>query len=351
MYNKQKILAILLGLIIVFVILAGCTQSKAPVGESKVRAEETGREKIRIAQQFGLVYAPLMIAQEKGFFEKYGLEVEWKRFGSGGAAREALASGELDAAFMGIPPFLIGWDKGVPAKVAVGYVVSPVSLVTYKSEIKSLKDFKSGDKIALPSPGSMQHILLAMAAERELGNANAFDDMLVALPHPDGCSAMLAKKDITAHFTTPPYLFEELSQQGYKEVLTGAEAFGQEFGFNVGLVTKEYHDKHPRGYASFVMGVSEAITWINHHKEEAAEILAPEFNMPKEKLYKYMTWPGLNYTTAPYGLIGFAEFMKKAGYISKLPQDISEIAWENISAFIGMREGSPSMMEQLQQRK
>lgn len=332
----KKLLILFLLTVLVTISLTGCT-GKGETAD-QISAGEKGY-KIRIAEQFGLVYAPLMIAREKGFFEKYGLDVEWKRFGSGGAAREALASGDLDAAFMGIPPFLIGWDKGVPAKVALGYVVSPVSLVTYNPEIRSIKDLKPGYKIALPSPGSVQHILLSMTAERELGDPRALDDLLVALPHPDGAAAMIAKKDIDAHFTTPPYLFEELSQPGYVEILKGTEAFGGEFSFNVGLVTLKYHDENPQGYAAFIQGVNEAIAWINLNKREAAKILSPKFNLPEDKLYKYMTWEGMNYTTASYGLLEFAEFMKKTGYIGRLPKDLSEVAYENVLAVIGKREG------------
>ena len=51
-----------------------------------------------------------------------------------------------------------------------------------------------------------------MELEKVMGDPNALDDNLVALPHPDGAQAMLSKKDIVAHFTTPPYLFEELSK-------------------------------------------------------------------------------------------------------------------------------------------
>ena len=120
---------------------------------------------IKIAGQFGLVYAPLTIAEKLHIFEKNGLKPVWKEYGSGAAVREALISGEADVGFMGIPPFLIGWEKGCPWKVAMGFVVVPVGLVTNNPKIKSLKDFKPDDKIAVPSPGSVQHILLAMAAE------------------------------------------------------------------------------------------------------------------------------------------------------------------------------------------
>jgi NitT/TauT family transport system substrate-binding protein len=347
--KKQKMVSVVFVCLILSVCLISACSTKSEVGNSPVKTEDY--QKIRVAKQFGLVYAPLVAAEKRGFFQKYGLQVEWITLGSGGSVREAMAAGEIDVAFMGIPPFLIGWDKGLPAKIAAGYAVIPVSLVTYNPDIKTLSDFKPGHKIAVPSPGSIQHILLAMALEKQAGNPNALDDNLVALPHPDGAQAMLAKKDVVAHFTTPPYLFEELAQPGYGVVLEGSQAFGEDFNFNVAVVTKQYHDEHPNGYASFVIGLNDAMNWINENKGEAAELLAPEFKIEKEKLFEYLTADGINYTTAPYGLMGFADFMKKAGYISNVPEELSEIAWENILAQVGKKEGNPSTVEMMQYAK
>ena len=305
-------------------------------------------EEIKIAGQFGLVYAPLMVAQSRKIFEKYGLKPVWKEYGSGGAVREALISGEVDVGFMGIPPFLIGWDKGCQWKAAMGFVVVPVGLVTYDPNIKSLKDFKTGDKIAVPSPGSVQHILLAMAAEKELGSATALDNNIVAMPHPDAAAALISKKGIKAHFTTPPYLFEELSQPGFHLVVDDITIFGHPFSFNVGVASERFHDRRPVVYSSFVNAISEAMAWINANKKAVANLLAPEFKLTPEKTMAYLTWEGMNYTTAPYGLMGFAEFMQKAGYIKKAPQQMEEIAFENVLAFVGSRAGGRSEIEKIQ---
>mgnify|MGYP000949109252 FL=1 len=305
-------------------------------------------QEIRIAGQFGLVYAPLMVAKKRGIFEKYGLKPVWKEYGSGGAVREALVAGEVDVGFMGIPPFLIGWDKGCQWKVAMGFVVVPVGLVTYDPAIKSLKDFKPGDKIAVPSPGSVQHILLAMAAEKELGSANALDNNIVAMPHPDAAAALISKKGIKAHFTTPPYLFEELSQPGFHLVIDDLQIFGHPFSFNVGVANQRFHDQKPAAYSSFVNAIGEAMAWINTNKKTAANLLAPEFKLTPEKTLEYLTWEGMNYTIAPYGLMGFAEFMQKSGHIKKVPRSFEEIAYENMLAIIGNRAGAPSEIESLQ---
>lgn len=305
---------------------------------------------IKIAGQFGFVYAPLMVADKLHTFEKYGLKPVWREYGSGSAVREALISGDADVGFMGIPPFLIGWDKGTPWKACLGFMVVPVGLVTNRPEIRSLKDFKPGDKIAVPSPGSVQHILLAMAAEKELGDPKALDRNLVAMAHPDAAAALMAKKGVDAHFTTPPYLFEELSQPGAHLVTDDVKSFGKPFSFNVGVATKRFHDTRPVDYAAFCMAVQEATAYINEYPEKTAELLASEFKLTVKETTKYMTWPGMNFTTAPYGLMGFADFMKEAGYIKKVPGRLSDICWENLLAFVGERAGGQSAIEKLQYR-
>jgi NitT/TauT family transport system substrate-binding protein len=70
---------------------------------------------VRIAQGYGIAYAPVYIMEKKKLLEKYlpGMTIEWPVFGGPAAATEALAANRLDAAFMGIPQTLIAWDKGI----------------------------------------------------------------------------------------------------------------------------------------------------------------------------------------------------------------------------------------------
>jgi NitT/TauT family transport system substrate-binding protein len=270
--------------------------------------------------------------------------------GSGGAINEAFIAGEIDVAVMGIPPFLIGWDKGIPWRVASGMCIMPLSLQTYNADINSLTDFGPNDKIAYPAPGSIQHILLSMAAEKQLGSPTALDDIGVAMSHPDAAAALMNQKDITGHFTSPPYNFQELSQEGIHTVVDGTEAFGSEFTFLVAVASQDLYDNNPQAYAAFVMGIAEASDYINQHPTEAAAILAPSFGLDEETTLKYLTWPGMDYVTTPLGLMGFSDFMLNAGYIGKVPASISDVAYPNVVAAVGQQSGTPSELETLQYR-
>ena len=336
-------------LVLSAILLSACSSTAAAPAAAEASAPVTT---LRVAQQFGLGYAALTIADELNLFEKYlpGLQVEWLQLGSGGAINEAFIAGEIDVAVMGIPPFLIGWDKGIPWRVASGMCIMPLSLQTYKENINSLADFGPDDKIAYPAPGSIQHILLSMAAERQLGSPTALDDIGVAMAHPDAAAALMNEKDISGHFTSPPYNFQELSQEGIHTVVDGTEAFGSEFTFLVAVASEDLYENNPQAYAAFVMGIADASDYINQHPQEAAAILAPSFGLDEETTLKYLTWPGMDYVTTPLGLMGFSDFMLNAGYIEKVPESISDIAYPNVVAAIGQQSGTPTELETLQYR-
>ena len=338
-------------LTLIGVLFASCAPAAA-ITEPEQSSQTGEVVTMRVAQQFGLGYAALTIADELDLFEKYnpGLQVEWLQLGSGGAIREAFIAGEVDVAVMGIPPFLIGWDAGVPWKVASGMCVMPLTMQTYKEEINSLSDLTNEDRVAYPSPGSIQHILLSMAAEKELGSPTALDDIGVAMAHPDAAAALMNKSDITAHFTSPPYNFEELKSEGIKTVVDGTDAFGTEFTFLIAVASEDLFVNAPQAYSAFVMGIAEATDFINENPEEAAKILAPSFSLDEETTLEYLTWPGMNYVTTPLGLMGFSDFMQDAGYIENVPEKISDLSFPNISAALGAAQGEEGVLETLQYR-
>ncbi len=333
---------------VLLLICSGCSgSSKTPISTGN------SSSKVTIAQQFGLAYAPVQIVKEKQLMEKYlpGVAVTWVQMGTGPTIRDAMVTGQVDIGFMGISPFLIGWDKGAEWKIATASGSQPLALITYKENIEKINDFTSADKIATPAIASIQHILLSMAAGRELGNPRAFDNQMVSLTHPDAVTSLLAKKDVTAHFSSPPYIAQELAVSGMHQILNGEEAYGGEFTFIFGVATNKFHDTNPPAYAAFIAAFNEAVAFINNNPQEAAAILAPINQMTVEDTYKSLTWEGTNYCSTPAGILGMAEFMNTIGYISKSPAHISEIVFENVEAAIGRRYGGQSTIELLQQGK
>ncbi len=113
------------------------------------------------------------------------------------------------------------------------------------------------------------------------------------MPHPDGMNALFTKNDVTAHFTSPPFIMKELQQPGFRLILSGNEAMGGDFTFIGGTVKNSFSVNHPEVIGVLNRIIEETNTFINNNPEKAAEILAPVYKMEKEELVKYLTWDGM----------------------------------------------------------
>ncbi|QSX09393.1 ABC transporter substrate-binding protein [Alkalibacter rhizosphaerae] len=313
--NKRN--RILLVLLIFMFLMQGCS------------SETDGEKTIRIAEQYGIAYAPVQVMKEMKYIEEEleGATVVWEQLANTAAIREAMIAGELDVGFMAIPPFLIGWDKGMDWKIATGLSYVPVGLVA-KEEIPSLEGIGSEHRIALPQPGSVQHILLSMASKREFGDPKRFDDRLVTLSHPDGVQALFSGSEVSAHFTSTPYLEQELDQEGFHLILDGKEAFGQEFSFIIGATTADFHEEDPEAYQAFVKGIQKSVDYINEKPREAAALLTKYYDMDEDTIYGYLTDPEAEFSTTAKGMKRFGDFMLESEYIEKMYGSVEEILWE-----------------------
>ncbi len=312
----MKKIGLILGILSLF-LLPACGSEK----------DQTG---IRIAEQYGIAYAPVQIMRDQKFLEKNAphVQVTWEQLGNTAAIREAMISDRLDIGFMAIPPFLIGWDNGMDWKIATGLSSVPTALVG-KKEIASLADIDSDDRIAVPQPGSVQHILLAMACQRDFNDPQKMDNLLVTLSHPDGMNVLLAGNEISAHFTSTPYLELELEDENLHQILDGKEAFGGDFSFIVGVTTKKFHDDQADLYQAFQTSLKEAIAFIKASPEAAAKILTNYYDLSEAEILGYLTSDGVVYETGVKGTRHFSDFMAETNYLDKSYQAADEIFWEN----------------------
>lgn len=318
--------------IIVSGIIIGLLFSLNLTGCTNEDSSNKDKATIRIAEQYGLAYAPLQIMKEKKILEKNlpQTNIEWKQLGNTAAIREAMVADQLDIGFMAIPPFLIGWDNGMEWKIATGLSSMPLGLVTYKDTIQSIEDFGGDDRIVVPQPGSVQHMLLSMACEKVFDDPNKLDDLLVTMNHPDGMNALLMKKDITAHFTSPPYLFKELEDKDNHQILTGREAMGKDFTFIIGVANKDFYESNLEEYKAFIVSLDEAIKFMEENPDESAEILAKDYDLPKDEVLKYITDKDTDYSKEVKGVKEFADFMIKTNFISKNLENIEDVMWDEV---------------------
>nr|MBQ8252891.1 ABC transporter substrate-binding protein [Lachnospiraceae bacterium] len=313
-----------ISLLLVGVVLAGVV---ALTGCASPQKSQEGKESLTVAYQYGLAYAPLTIMQELQLIESNydgEIEIEWLNLNSGSAINEGVLTGEIDVANMGVGPFVTGVTAGIPYKMYATISAQPHKLMSNNPDIQSLEDIKPEHKIALVNIGSIQHILLSMQAEKELADAHALDENIVAMSHPDGMVALLSGS-VDCQLTTAPYIYEEMESEGIHEIAGLEEVWPEGSAFIVGLVSDDLYENRPELYDAVVAATQEAIVYMNENPEHAAEIVASKQDYKKEDVLKWITSEGCVYDSHLDGVMRMADFMAQHGFVEKAPDGIEAI--------------------------
>ncbi len=284
-------------------------------------------EKLSVAYQHGLAYAPVMIMKEQGLIEKNfegEVEVEWTQLNSGAAINEAFASGQTDVGQLGVAPFITGVTAGIPYKMYGTLSAQPHKLMTNQEDIQSMADITAEDKIALVNIGSIQHIMLGMASAQVLGDAHVLDTNITAMSHPDGMAALLSGS-VNLQLTTSPYIFIEEETGSIHEVKDFADAWPADSAFIIGLVSNKLCEERPELYQAVVSATQEAIDYIYANPEEAAQIVAAQMNQAPEDVQSWMMAEGSRYDMHLTGIMEMASFMEEAGFLEAAPESMEEI--------------------------
>ena len=295
---------------------------------------------VRIAKQFGISYLPLTVMEEKKLLEEHGrrigldLKTEWIQFTGGPPMNEAIISGNLDFASGGVGPLLTIWGRtrtslGVKGVAALNSM--PIWLTTINPNVTTIKDFTEKDRIALPAVKvSIQAITLQMAAEKVFGPGQhgKLDPLTVTLGHPDGMAQMMGgKSEITGHFTSAPFMYQELADPRVKKVLDSYDVLGGPHTFNIVWATTKFHDENPKIVAAFIAALDDAMKQIARNPGEAAAlwIKNEHSKLPPAEVERIIRLPENEWTMVPKKIMDYAVFMNRVGILQAKPANWQEV--------------------------
>jgi sulfonate transport system substrate-binding protein len=300
---------------------------------------------IRIAHQFGVAFLPLMVMRHEKLIEKQAerlgiapLEVTWATFGSGADMNVALISRTLDFASGGIAPLLQVWDRtrgnlAVKGVAALGSL--PLYLNTINPKVRTIKDFTSADRVALPAVKvSIQALLLQMAASQAFGQDKhaALDHLTVGVIHPQAAAALLSGAEITAHFAAAPFQDLELKDPRVRRLLSSYEVLGGPATLNSLYATSAFRAENPNVFGAVVAALREAMALVNRDKIWAARVYveAERSKFDPAFVHTIISDPAVDFTVAPQGFMKFAEFMFKHKAINALPSGWSDVFFPEV---------------------
>lgn len=281
------------------------------------------------AYQPGLGYTPFIVMQKTGNLAKLfpNTQFAWRELSNGAAIRDGIVSNTIQLGAVGTAPFLIGWDRGVPWKILCDANNYDFWLVVMDANIKSIKDLRPGDKIASPSPDSINAMVLRAALVRQGLPQDHLDVGMVAMPHPLAEQALL-NRQIVGHIATPPFAEDEVKRGGHvimrttdgfpggvtSTIVVAGTAFGQQYPSFVDAYFKEY---------------VATVKFIQTHPDDAAKMYV-EYTAGKAQLSDVeplmRDLANTLFTIAPHGIIETAAFLAKLGLIKKTPASFAELS-------------------------
>ena len=163
---------------------------------------------LRIGHLSTFYHTAIILMADGKLQEDLGVDVEWRLFGAGPGIVKAFENAELDIAYVGLPPALIGIDRGVKIKcVAGGHIEGTVicGKKRYKGfpEVGDLGEILAqfrGGKIGVPGKGSIHDVILADSLLRY--NLNK-DIEVVNFAWADQLTEAVVRDEVSAALGTP----------------------------------------------------------------------------------------------------------------------------------------------------
>lgn len=264
----KKIVKLIFAGLAVF-LLASCSSSDSDeTNESKT--------KMNIAFPTWVGYGPLYVAEEMGYFNDEGLDVNLSIVEGLAERKQALASGTLDGLATAADVFVnlsaSDIDMGI---VWVLDASNGSDGIVVDSSINDLSQLK-GQKIAVEE-GTTLHLFLLKVLEAN--GLTESDVELVPMTTGEAGAAFVSGK-VKAAVTYEPYLSEAENAGGtVYTVIDYPVQLVDALGFSTSFI-----DDNPDAVQGFVTAVSKAIDYQNNHPNEAAQIMADGLKLDKESV-------------------------------------------------------------------
>jgi NitT/TauT family transport system substrate-binding protein len=235
-------------------------------------------EPVKLGLQPWLGYGPLWVAEEKGFFEKHGVEVELTTFNWDQDMTAALASGNLNVIAGATNGMISNFNQGVDQK---GFLVMDLSFeadaILAGQDIASIADLK-GKTVAFES-GTTSDLLINYALKE---NGLTISDIEhVPMGASEAGLALIAGR-VDAAVTYEPYASKALSQGGgFKILYTAAEKPG--LISDMLTASSEWINANPTAVQGLIRAWDDSINFIRENPEEGGALIAKAVGSPKEE--------------------------------------------------------------------
>ncbi len=302
--------------------------------------------KIRVGHFPNVTHAQALVGHANGWFARAlgpDVEIDWKIFNAGPAAVQALFAGEIDLAYLGTGPAVVGYVKsrGQALRVIAGAADGGAALIVRpQAGIHTAADFH-GKRVASPQLGNTQDVALrGWLADHGLTPMERGGDVRVMpMANPDQLT-MFRQGQIDAAWSPEPWASRLVHQGGGVLFLDEREVWkdltGGRFATTLLVAHPRFLVAHPDLAARWVRAHVELTQWIVDHGDEAKAVvngeLKRETGKPLPQAVLDESWGRVAFTTDPIeaSLDQMVRWAFDQGFLGRRLPDVSQIvdrAW------------------------
>jgi NitT/TauT family transport system substrate-binding protein len=279
----KKLLSLFLALSLSLGLLAGCagTGSGAPA-ESKTpeptAAPSAQPVQLTIAFCTWVGYAPLYIAKEKGYFEKYGIDPTLTIIEDESQYATAMFSNSIQGLGNVLDREVIHFSKGTPETVILAMDQSSGGDgVIASADIKTVGDLK-GMTVGLDKSSTSYFFFLTILAQ----NGMSEDDVSISDMGADDAGAAFLAGSLDAAVTWEPYLSEAGTRQGGHILATSADY--PNTIVDVLAVRSDFASQNPQAVNGLAAAWYDAIDYYKANPDEGNKIMAEGLGLEQDEV-------------------------------------------------------------------
>ena len=224
------------------------------------------------------IYHTAHILKRSAWLDRLGVSSSWRLFGTGPAMVEAFAAGEIDLGYIGLPPAMIGIDRGVPLRCIAGGHVEGTIMIAGSSYAplrrtgsmqEALGQF-AGKKIGSPARGSIHDVIIRFLLQKfQIAGA-----VVINFPWADLIPAAIAEGEIDGAMGTPQLAVVARRFYG-QDIVLPPDAIWP-FNPSYGIVVRQELLKEAGLLRGFLELHEKACAILRQQPEDAAALLAEE---------------------------------------------------------------------------
>jgi NitT/TauT family transport system substrate-binding protein len=268
-----------------------------------------------------------LLRAQRWLEKELNLRPEWVLFPTGPAMVEAFADGSIDLGYIGLPPAMIGIDKGIPLVcIAGGHAEGTVMIAarTYQSynQLKNLEQVLSqfkGKRLGSPTRGSIHDVIIRNMIE-ESGMQISIDNY----PWTDLIPEAIDAGEIEGAVGTPALAVLGAREYGTATIIPPCHLWP--FNPSYGIVVRKELLAEKKFLGDFLTLHERACNQIREHPGEAAAVVASSVKVVSSSFVMEVIALSPKYCAAlpesyRQSTLAFVSPLKKLGYLTA---DLSE---------------------------